>query len=72
MISGEGFSSFRRPATSICLNLAQIKSTWNYKHGLMEGVELPDELADALKAEEKAKDKSAGKGEQGDNDEVGE
>jgi len=37
------------------LTLAQIKSTWNYKHGRMEGVELPDELADALKAEEKLK-----------------
>jgi len=39
----------------MCNNLtpAQIKSTWNYKNGRMAGVELPDELADALKAEEK-------------------
>ncbi len=34
--------------------LQQIKSTWNYKHGHMEGIRLPDTLAAALKAERAA------------------
>jgi len=37
-----------------CKNLtpAQIKSTWNYKHGRMAGIRLPEKLAKALKEEE--------------------
>jgi hypothetical protein len=33
------------------LSLTQIKSTWNYKHGRMQGVKLPEELAAALESE---------------------
>ena len=33
------------------LTVEQIKSTWNYKHGRMEGVVLREELANALRAE---------------------
>ncbi len=36
------------------LTANQIKSTWNYKHGRMEGIRLPEELAEALKHEEAA------------------
>jgi len=30
------------------LTADQIKSTWNYKHGCMEGIVLPKDLANAL------------------------
>ncbi len=36
------------------LTMDQVRSTWNYKHGRMEGIRLPDKLAEALKREESA------------------
>jgi len=36
------------------LTLEQIKSTWNYKHGRMDGIELPEEIAKALEEEQQA------------------
>jgi uncharacterized protein YjbI with pentapeptide repeats len=33
------------------LTSAQIKSTWNYKHGRMEGIRLPEGIAEALRRE---------------------
>jgi uncharacterized protein YjbI with pentapeptide repeats len=33
------------------LTVEQIKSTWNYKHGRMEGIRLPDDVAEALEQE---------------------
>ena len=33
------------------LTLENIKSTWNYKHGRMEGIKLPEEIQKALDAE---------------------
>ena len=33
------------------LTTEQIKSTWNYKHGHMEGIILPKDIADALQQE---------------------
>ena len=38
------------------LTLAQIKSTWNYKVGRMEGIKLPKEIQDALDAEKEVSD----------------
>lgn len=32
------------------LTMDQIKSTWNYKHGRMKGIVLPDEIRDALES----------------------
>ena len=36
------------------LTLEQIKQTWNYKHGVMQGITLPNEIRDALEAEKAA------------------
>ena len=33
------------------LTLENVKSTWNYKHGRMEGIKLPEEIQKALDAE---------------------
>ena len=38
------------------LTLDQIKSTWNYKTGNMEGVILPKEIQEVLEAERQAKE----------------
>jgi len=37
---------------TVGLTLDQIKSTWNYKHARMEGIKLPDDVAEALKKEQ--------------------
>jgi len=37
------------------LTAEQIKSTWNYKHGRMKGIRLPEEVAKALEQEERKK-----------------
>lgn len=34
------------------LTLDQIQSTWNYKHGRMKGIQLPESIAKALAEEE--------------------
>ena len=36
------------------LTVEQIKSTWNYKHGRMDGITLPEHIAKALQQEEQA------------------
>ena len=36
------------------LTLDQIKSTWNYKHGRMAGIRLPEKLAKAMKKEKES------------------
>lgn len=46
IITRAGFQYMDFPPT-----LDQIKSTWNYKHGRMEGIRLPEELAEALRQE---------------------
>ena len=40
---------------SIGLTTEQIKSTWNYKHGRMDGVILPQDIQAALDAEKEGK-----------------
>ena len=57
VISNAFFSSFRKQ--NLGLTLAQIKSTWNYKHNRMEGITLPKDIADALEKERKPKAGSA-------------
>ncbi len=49
VISGAEFRVFKPEHVP---TLDQIKSTWNYKHGRMEGIRLPEELADALASPE--------------------
>ena len=44
------------------LTLDQIKSTWNYKHGRMAGIRLPEELAKALAKEAEEKERKPGEG----------
>lgn len=53
-------ADFGKKTVSKCtgLTVGQIKSTWNYKHGRMEGVVLPDEIAEALKKESLPEDKN--------------
>jgi uncharacterized protein YjbI with pentapeptide repeats len=46
---------FRDDRGTLGLTLAQIKSTWNFKHGRMAGVTLPASLAEALARESPAK-----------------
>lgn len=50
IITSADFASCIHPL----LTLDQIKSTWNYKHGRMEGIRLPEELAEALRQEKDA------------------
>ncbi len=47
------------------LTLDQIKSTWNYKHGRMEGIRLPEELAKALEQEAQENEEELVAGESG-------
>ncbi len=54
VITGTRFSIDSSSKVADQLTLQQIKSTWNYKHGHMEGIRLPDNLAAALKAERAA------------------
>ena len=42
-------TKFSRHNMNTGLTADQIKSTWNYKHGRMEGIVLPDDLAKALR-----------------------
>ena len=60
IISGARFSVFRSKDGHLTLD--QIKSTWNYKHGRMEGIRLPEKLAKALgkEAEERNSRDAAG------------
>jgi uncharacterized protein YjbI with pentapeptide repeats len=48
VITGARFITDRSLAKSDRLTVEQITSTWNYKHGRMEGIRLPDDLAEAL------------------------
>jgi uncharacterized protein YjbI with pentapeptide repeats len=50
VITGVNVNDFNL-AAGMGLTVAQIKSTWNYKHGRMAGVVLPKELAEALQKE---------------------
>lgn len=43
----------RSSRPNVGLTAQQIKSTWNYRQGRMEGVVLPEELSEALKQEER-------------------
>ncbi len=54
VITGARFFAGNRIPETERLTLDQIKSTWNYKHGRMEGIRLPNKLAEALKREEAA------------------
>jgi len=56
VISGVSFAAGRNDEIdqSKGLTVDQIKSTWNYKHGRMKGIRLPDELAAALAEEAQA------------------
>ncbi len=52
VITGADFVTFRyRRDPTKGLTADQIKSTWNYKHGRMEGIRLPPEIAQALRSE---------------------
>lgn len=57
VISNTHFSQFRKK--NIGLTVDQIKSTWNYKHGRMEGVVLPREITEALKKEPTEEEKGS-------------
>lgn len=48
VITDAWFVTDKRTAESDCLSVDQIKSTWNYKHGHMEGIRLPEQVAQAL------------------------
>ena len=49
VITGADFVTFRyRDDPTKGLTADQIKSTWNYKHGRMEGIQLPEAVAKAL------------------------
>jgi len=53
VITAADFVTFRyRRDPTKGLTADQIKSTWNYKHGRMEGIRLPLEIAQALRSEE--------------------
>jgi len=54
------------PVTTTGLTLDQIKSTWNYKHGRMAGIQLPEELAKALEKEARATEEEPAAGESGE------
>jgi len=49
VITGADFAYRRQPNTGLTAD--QIKSTWNYKHGRMEGIQLPPGIAEALRSE---------------------
>lgn len=49
VITDAWFITDKRVADEDQLTLDQIRSTWNYKHGHMEGIRLPEELAETLK-----------------------
>ena len=41
---------------TVGLTVDQVKSTWNYKHDRMEGVRLPEEIANGLERERTSED----------------
>ncbi len=45
------FVTGKSVAESDRLTLEQIKSTWNYQHGRMEGIKFREEFAEALREE---------------------
>ena len=49
VITGADFAYRRQPNTGLTAD--QIKSTWNYKHGRMEGIQLPPGIAEAFRSE---------------------
>ncbi len=49
VITGALIVTDKRIEESGWLTLEQIKSTWNYKHGHMKGIRVPDGLAEALR-----------------------
>jgi len=55
--NGSVFSDCDFARTEDNLTLDQIKSTWNYKVGRMEGIVLPQELQEALDIERQAGEK---------------
>jgi uncharacterized protein YjbI with pentapeptide repeats len=54
IITNASFEKGEAIAESDQLTVEQVKSTWNYKQGRMEGIRLPEELAEALKREQAA------------------
>ena len=64
VISNVTFQVFR--TSDLNLTLEQIKSTWNYKHGRMAGIQLPEELAKALEKEARATEEEPAAGESGE------